>query len=238
MPARPHLFGLLAGLFLAAGLVGAAVVLTRAWLRVAERQSVSVTGSARRAVRADLVIWRSSFSVEGKTLLEAQQKLKADRAKVQAFMQAKQATNYLISPIVIQELKANSSEQQTVGFRMSQTVELRSGDADAVAKLERETTDLVEQGAQFTPLATEFIYTKAAETKVELVGEASKDARARADQIVAPGGRKIRRLQDAHLGVFQIAPLHSTRTSWEGVSDTTALDKTITAVVNATFSLE
>lgn len=42
----------------------------------------------------------------------------------------------------------------------------------------------------------------------------------------------------ADRGVFQITPLHGVQTSWEGVSDTSSLDKTITAVVTATFSLE
>jgi uncharacterized protein len=37
--------------------------------------------------------------------------------------------------------------------------------------------------------------------------------------------------------VIQINPLHSTATSWEGNNDTTALEKTITATVSASFSL-
>jgi hypothetical protein len=239
--ARPHLFGVLAGLFLAAGMVTAAGLATSAWLRIAERQLVSVTGSARRAVRADLVLWRGVFSVEAPTLLEAQLKLKADRAKVETFMRARTGDAFSISPISIQELRASrpdQSDQRTVGYRLTQSVEWRSGDADAVARLERDTTSLVEEGVAFMPAATEFIYTRAAETKVEMVGEAAKDARARAEQIAAQGGRKVGRMREARLGVFQISPLHSTRTSWEGMNDTTSLDKTVTAVVNATFSIE
>jgi hypothetical protein len=52
---KPHLLGVLAGLFLAAGLVLSAVLVTGAWLRISESQTVSVTGSARTAVRSDLV---------------------------------------------------------------------------------------------------------------------------------------------------------------------------------------
>jgi len=40
------------------------------------------------------------------------------------------------------------------------------------------------------------------------------------------------------MGVFQITPVHSIQTSWEGMNDTTSLEKTITAVVTATFGLE
>jgi len=48
---RPHLLGVLAGLFLAAGLVLAAMLVTRAWLQIAESQTITVTGSARKAVQ-------------------------------------------------------------------------------------------------------------------------------------------------------------------------------------------
>ena len=54
---KPHLLGVLAGLFLAAGLILSTMLVTGAWLRIAEYQTVSVTGSARKAVRSDLVIW-------------------------------------------------------------------------------------------------------------------------------------------------------------------------------------
>ena len=71
-----------------------------------------------------------------------------------------------------------------------------------------------------------------------MLAEATKDARARAEQIAAQGGRSIAALHDADMGVFQITPLHDTGTSSEGESDTSSLDKTITAVVTATFLLK
>lgn len=60
---RPHLFGLLAGLFLAFGLCLATLLLTGSWTRLHESSAVEVTGSARKNVRSDLVAWRCHFSV-------------------------------------------------------------------------------------------------------------------------------------------------------------------------------
>jgi hypothetical protein len=40
------------------------------------------------------------------------------------------------------------------------------------------------------------------------------------------------------MGVFQITPQHETQTSWDGENDTTSRQKTITAVVTATFLLK
>ena len=42
METRPHLLGVLAGLFLAAGLVFSSFVVTRTWQRVAEAQAIAV----------------------------------------------------------------------------------------------------------------------------------------------------------------------------------------------------
>ena len=51
-------------------------------------------------------------------------------------------------------------------------------------------------------------------------------------------GRSIARLHTADMGVIQIVPIYSGQTSWEGMNDTSSLDKTITAVVTATFALK
>jgi hypothetical protein len=243
--ARPHLLGLLAGLFLAAGLVLTAMVVTGAWLKIAASQNITVTGAARRGVRADLMVWRGGFTAEAATLLEAQRKLKADLDTVQQFLKGNSITNATFSPINIQEVQATvvqdergSTQQKTAGFRLTQTVEIRSPDVAGVTALDRQSTVLVEQGVLFMPAPPQYLYTQAGEAKVEMLAEATKDARARAEQIAAQGGRALGELRSARMGVFQITPLHSFETSGEGIIDTSSLDKTITAVVAATFSLK
>ena len=241
---RPHLFGLLAGLFLAAGIAFAALVLAGAWTRVSETQVINVTGSARKNVHSDLVVWRAGFATEAATLLEAQQKLKADFARVQDFLTAKKVADYVVFPVQIQELtakiKAEAGEEiieRRVGYRLTQMIEVRSPEVERIPMLSTESTELLEQGVAFVSVAMEFIYTKANEAKVEMMAEATKDARARAEQIAEQGGREIKALRNARMGVVQINPLYGTTTSWEGVNDTTSLEKTITSTVGATFSL-
>jgi hypothetical protein len=47
---RPHLFGVLAGVFLAAGIAFASLVLAGAWTRISESQLISVTGICNRCM--------------------------------------------------------------------------------------------------------------------------------------------------------------------------------------------
>ncbi|MCW5556861.1 MAG: SIMPL domain-containing protein [Verrucomicrobiae bacterium] len=238
---HPQRYGLLAGLFLAAGLVLASLLVTRAWLKVAEPGTLTVTGSSRRAVRSDLIIWKASFTAEAPTLLEAQNLLKGHRSRVENFLAGADVTNAVISSIDITPLRKRSSEDgdsATTGYRLTQTVEIQSADVDRTRTLDQSCTRLLEEGVPFVPLAPQFIYTRAADAKIEMLAEATRDARQRATQIATEGGRRVKELRSARMGVFQITPLHSNETSWDGMNDTTSLEKTIISVVNAQFTLE
>lgn len=239
---RPHLFGMLAGLFLAGGLVFSSMLATATWLKIKNSQYVSVKGSVQKNVESDLIIWSGSFQTEAETLIDAQHQIQADRARVEKFLTGAGITNGTFAPMAIEELKASQKSpdgfvsQRTTGYRLSQTISVESADVDRLDKLD--TAPLVEQGVIFTVAAPEFVYTRAGDTKIEMLADATKDARARAGQIAMQGGRSIAQLHDADQGIFQITPLHSVATSWQGECDTTSREKTITAVVTATFQLK
>lgn len=238
---RPQLFGMLAGLFLAAGLVFAAMLGTSAWVKIKNSQFVTVKGSVQKNIESDLAIWSGSFQAEAETLLAAQREIQTNRTLVGKFLEAAGVKNFSFTPIAIEELKATQKSadgfvsQRTTGFRLSQSVTVESTDVDRLDKLD--TTALLEQGMIFTVGAPQFIYTKAGETKIEMLAAATKDARARAEQIAQQGGRGIAALHDADQGIFQITPVHSVATSWEGNNDMSSRQKTMTAVVTATFLL-
>lgn len=242
MNAKPQLFGMLAGLFLAAGLVFSAMLGTSAWVKIKNSQFITVKGSARKNIDSDLAVWRGSFVVEAATLIEAQRAAADNREKILSFLGGAGFTNAAFTPIAIEELRAMKknedgfTQQRNAGYRLSQSVRVESPDVARVEKLD--STPLVEQGVVFTTDAPQFIYTSVGEAKVEMLAEATKDARARAEQIATQGGRGISQLHDADQGIFQITPPHETRTSWEGENDTSSRAKTITAVVTATFLLK
>jgi hypothetical protein len=233
---------MLAGLFLAVGLVLSAMLATSAWVKIKNSQFVSVKGSVQKNIESDLAVWTGGFQAEAETLLDAQHKIQANHALVEKFLRDAGVTNLAFTPINIEELKASKKttdgfvSQRTTGYRLSQGVSVESAEVNRLDKLD--TTPLVEQGVIFTVAPLQFIYTKAGETKIEMLAEATKDARARAEQIATQGGRSIARLQSADQGIFQITPHHSVATSWQGENDTTSRQKTITAVVTATFLLK
>src|SRR5277367_6900376 len=129
---RPQLFGMLAGLFLAVGLVLSSMLGTTAWVKIKNSQFITSKGSTRKNVKSDLVVWKGSFMTEAPTLREAQRKLKADATKVGQFMNGSSVTNFVFTPINIEEVKASLKgtdgwvQLRTTGYRLSQSVRVES----------------------------------------------------------------------------------------------------------------
>lgn len=242
---RPHLLGLAAGVFVSGGLVLASLVVAGAWTRIAESQVINVTGSAHRNIRSDLVIWRASFSVDDESLLGAHEKLQTAQKAVDAFFATHRVTGVVYEPVLIADITARKPAEdgegvvtRRVGYRLTQHLEVRSTDVEGTPQLATESAALLEEGVGLVSGGFDFVYTKAGEAKVEMMAEATRDARARAEQIAGQGGRDLKELRAAHMGVMQINPLYSSATSWEGNNDTSTLEKTITATVSATFALK
>jgi hypothetical protein len=150
----PQLFGILAGLFLAAGLVCSAMLGTSAWVNIKNSQFITIKGSVQKDIESDLAIWSGSFLVEAEMLLDAQHKVQANRAVVAKFLGDSGVTNFTFAPISIEELKTTQKSsdgfisQHTTGYHLTQSVAVESADVGRLDKLDA--TPLVEQGVIFT----------------------------------------------------------------------------------------
>ena len=141
-------------------------------------------------------------------------------------------------PVHAHDKEGRELEESVLGYTMSQTVEVRSNDVERVTAVSREATELINQGIMLESNAPEYHYTRLADLKIQMLHEAAKDTRVRAEQIAHATGAKLGPLRSAHMGVMQINPADSTETSSEGNNDTTSLEKDVIAVVTSNFQLE
>jgi hypothetical protein len=129
---RPQFFGMLAGLFLAVGLVLSSMLATTTWLKVKNSQFITSKGSTRKNVKSDLIIWQGDFNVEAGTLLDAQRKLKVDHVAIEQFLSNNSVTVFVFKPIGIEELKSSMkdangwTQERTAGYRLTQSVRVES----------------------------------------------------------------------------------------------------------------
>mgnify|MGYP003430154652 CR=1 FL=1 len=89
-------------------------------------------------------------------------------------------------------------------------------DTDAMIP-SREITSLLEQGVFVTSNRPNYYYTRLGELKLEMLAEAAKDARSRAENILRSAGNTgIGPLVDSSMGIININPANSTgTTSWD-----------------------
>jgi len=210
----------------------------------AKQNTITVTGSAKKQIRSDLVKWSGSFSVQSQDLKDAYKQLKDSYDKVKQYLISKGLNEKdlifsSISTITNYEPLPNGMPSSKVqSYRLVQTVEITSTDVDKITEISRQATELINMGVQFESLPPQYYYTKIADLKVDMLGLATKDAKDRAEQIAKNTGIRIGNLKSARMGVFQITPLYSTEVSDYGIYDTSSIDKEITAVVTCEFEIK
>jgi len=233
-----------AAALLALGLVGAAWMLGAYAMGFANsRATITVTGSAKRSIRADLAVWRGSFNAQSPRIEDAYADLEASAKRVRTYLVGKgfADTTLVFSQVSTQTLftrSANGMETgQIEGYRLTQTVEVRSKDVGRIETLAREATQLIRQGVRFESYPPEYLVSGLADLKVEMLAAATRDAKARAAEMAKNAGSSIGRLRAARMGVFQVTPSNSTMVTDYGINDTSALEKDITSVVSVSFEI-
>ena len=203
-----------------------------------------VTGSAKRPIRSDYIIVRLSVSSQGSTAQTAYQDLKRQTKQIQAYLKNQQVPDDAITLSAIQnyaipERTLNGRETgRILSYRLSQRIEIRSDDVERYAQLAQQANELINEGINLVSEPPEYLYTKLSQLRIEMVAEATKDAKARAEAIASSTGNQIGTVRRAKTGVFQITSRNSTAVSDYGIYDTSSLEKDITAVVSVTFSMK
>ena len=135
--------------------------------------------------------------------------------------------------------KDGAQTQQFTGYRLTQTVQVESAEVDKYERISRDVTELINTGVELTSNAPEYFYTKLPELKIEMVAAAARDARERAEKIVANAGGRLGKLRQANLGVFQITAQNSSEEfSWKGTYNTNSRRKTATVTMRLEYEVD
>ena len=212
----------------------------------AQVKGLTVTGSVKKNVIADLAKWSASFTS------------RADLNNLKAVLASSEAnktklTNYLKSlgmedkDITFLTVQINSIHEQLpgygyseniIGYNVVQNVKVENSDVGKIEKLASQTKDLLNLGIVPDYQNTEFFYTKINDLRPELFADATKDAQVRAEAIAKGTGSKVGKPINAKTGVVQILPPNSVDVSDYGSYDLSTKEKEVSATVSVTFALE
>lgn len=244
-------------LILGFSIVAATAVGADSFYRAKQLSNVlSVTGSAEKSVVSDTVKWQSSISrsVDAAQLKDGSAQIKGDIETVRAYFKNSgvQDGEITVNPVTITPFcqsqngisydkfgNQSCGSSPTAGYNLQQVIVIESGRVDEITKLTQNASDyFVGKGLVFTTQSLEYYYSKLADLRLDLLAQATSDAKNRAQKIAESTGKKIDSLQTASQGVFQVTAKNSVEVSDYGTYDTASVEKKVTGVVRASFSLK
>jgi len=233
------------GVALAVGIVLASLIF--GWFFANSRKgddAVTVTGSAKRRISSDLVVWSAGVSYQAPQLADAYRQLAESVPRIKEYLISKgiaesQMTVSSIASVAQKRRDSDGNEtSEIIGYSLSQQIEVRTSDVQKISQVSREATELINQGILIESKAPQYYYTQIGDLKIEMLGEAAKDAKERASRIASSTGNSIGSVRSAKMGVLQITAADSTDVSDYGVYDTSTIEKDMTAVVNVSFAVD
>ncbi|GAB5465664.1 MAG: SIMPL domain-containing protein [Candidatus Kapaibacteriales bacterium] len=225
-------------------MVVSAVVITRTYRDTRTINTITVKGYAEKEIVSDLVTWQANVSVTGYTLEESVKNLKQKMETVEKFIKDNGLTadEIELSPINTYYLyQTNDRGYNTnivTGVNASQTISVTSKNVEKVKDIAVDITDLKTQGIDINSYSPQYDFTGLNAMKMDLLGEATKNAYERATVIAENGDSDVGTLKYASQGVFQITSQGSNEVSDYGIIDQSSIKKLAKAVVTAEFAID
>lgn len=231
--------------------IASMLLATRALMRIKRAgELIRVTGSAHRTIRADYIIWECTVTENRPQVADAYTRIKADVARVQTYLAAQNipAAEIYVQPIETQAMHPPLNPNQgredptvarpIIGYQLTQNIQVKSNNVDIVDRAARNATELLSLGVPVNSQSPQYIYTQMDKLKLKMLEEAARDARNRADRIAASCGSATGELRYARTGITQVEAVSASEgVSDTGANDTSSIDKRVTAILKADFSI-
>ena len=200
------------------------------------RDTITVTGSAKRPITADLVTWNLSVNSADSDPAVASRVLRINGDKVRRFLdeaglEAKEP------PVATEETSEKQAGTRVTIYRLTQEFNVTTNEIDKAEATAGKVSTLLEQGIAVSANPLQYVSTQLGKARIEALKEATADAKRRAQTLVEGLGGHLGAARRADVGVFQITPRNSTDVSDYGINDTSSREKDVTAVVTVTFGL-
>lgn len=231
------------GLIIAAAIFGSAIK-----NRNKSENTVSVTGLGTKQFTSDLITWSASFSKSEMQLQDAYTSLAGDRQIISEYLQSKgvKPEEIVFSAVDIQKQFAQITDDngvtrngQFAGYNLTQNVSIESKEVSKIENLSRTVTDIINRGVELTSSQPSYFYTKLADVKQEMIADATKDAKERAEKITKNAGASLGNLKKATMGVIQITAPNSTEDySWGGSFNTSSKEKVASITIKLEYQVD
>ena len=209
--------------------------------------TIKTTGSAKKDFLSDIIIWDGSFSTKNMELEEAYKKLDLDKNFIISYLHKNNVPfeDAVFSSINIEKIYKNKTDRDGIrtkefdGYLLRQNFKIESRAVVGIEHLSRDITSLIDKGLEIQSNAPYYFYSKLSDLKIDMISEATRDAKTRAERIADNSNSELGKLLNAQMGVFQITAKHSTeRYTWGGTHNKTSRDKTAHVTMKLTYDVQ
>lgn len=208
------------------------------------QSGITVTGSAYEIVKSDSATLELSINTRNADKAVAYAQLKNQIPAVVAYLIENGIKEDEITVNTPQNYSSNkytstgAATNEIAYYNFSQIVSIKSQDIELIQKLSIDAQALLEKGININTNRPEYNYSKLADLKIKLLGEATKDAQMRATQMLKATNNKPGKIKSVKMGVFQITAPTSNEVSDWGINDNSTVEKKVTAVANVVFGVK
>lgn len=205
---------------LAVGLIAGGYLLGNGLVRAKDAdRSVTVRGLAERDVTADLATWTIAYSATAEDLAGAQASVDRDSTAIREFFRELGFPGEALQPTGVNV--SQFSDQGIAKFTVRQRMTLRTVDIKRAQAAVKRQFELVRRGVVLEEgSGMAYTFTKLNAVKPPMVAEATKDARASAEQFAKDSGTSVGSIKSATQGYFEVQARDGDSGGGWGVSDT------------------
>lgn len=209
-------------------------------------QTVSVVGLAEKDFSSDLIVYTFNYSVNNMDMKVAYDDLKKKTELVKQYLKEKEINEADITFKSVTNHEDNEYNYDRAtdrsyyifkGYVLTQSVRIESKEVEKIENLHLNIADLLDKGITVQADDPAYYYTKLADLKIEMLQEATEDAKLRAEAIANHSGSKLGKLKVANMGVFQITAPNSNDEdyTWGGVFNTSSKSKRASINMRLTY---
>ena len=228
-----------AALILAVGM-GYGLSLVGTGLSSKSGNSITVTGSAKTSAVADNAVWTLNVSEMSQQVSVAVKKIGTSVDALSKYLIAGGLSSDAIevggvTTYANNEYVNGNPTGRVISYQGSRTLTVRSADVELVKKLSDGIGSLLQTGVNVSNYGPNYYVSNLAELRPDLLAQAMKDAKLRAEAIMAATGGKVGSVISVKSGPTQVTSPDSTDTAAGGYYDTSTIEKTISITVTVAF---
>lgn len=236
------------GVLLALGMsIGAFILGVQAKQIGSAKQTITVKGVAEKPIDSTSAEWQITLSAHADTFVDALAQIKREKPAIENFLKpfgfngdSLTFDAESVAPNMVDERDErgyNTTVQR--GFNATQTLHIKTDNLPKIQEARAKIIEYQAQGHDLNVSDVEFLVGNLDDIKLALIGEATKNAKTRAQEFAKNGDAKVGTMRSASQGTFDILPANgSAEDSIGGVYDKSTVKKIARVVVTIEYNTQ